>query len=93
MIRKKHNTGNRMTARKALNISMQEIADVQREILTEMRQGFKNLAETLGGRIDDIASELKSFRKEARLNQATFVLNHEGLEKRVKKLEDTVGVS
>ncbi len=90
---KKRTTGSRrMTARKALSISLQEIADAQREILTEMRAGFRDLAQTLGGRIDALDSELKSFRKETRHNFATFIVNHDALEKRVSHLEDKVGV-
>jgi hypothetical protein len=89
MVHKKQSTGEKkMTTKQMFSVVLQEMIDIRREILTEMRGGFQRLDK----KIDSVALELASFRKETRLNQTTFIVNHDLLEKRVKKLEEKVGV-
>lgn len=74
--------------KKMLSIILQEIADVR----LELKQDISNLDTKFTYQFHSLSEELHSFRKETNLNFATFVRNHDGLEKRVKKLEDKVGV-
>lgn len=66
-----------------LNILMQEIADVRREL----KEDIHELDVRLSGKIDTLSSDLHTLRLEVHTNHATFILNHADLDKRVTVLE------
>lgn len=90
-----------LSQKRLLEIIMQEIADNRREILEYVNGKFQDIdrkfdmvmqelrsfREEMIGEIRSFRSEFNSFRNETHQNMATFIYNHDALDKRVTKLE------
>lgn len=72
-----------LSNRDLLRILMQEIVDTRKEL----KEDIANLDTKLSHRIDAVASDLHTLRREVHQNQSTFIANHTALESRVKVLE------
>ncbi len=81
-----------MTLSKAVQVLMQEIADVHYELsnkMAELKQDIASVDQKFTKKFDGLSSDFGSLRMEVHMNQATFMKNHDALEKRMVVMENS----
>lgn len=83
-----------LSNRKLLEVLMQEIVDVRRELKqdiadsrSESKRDIASMDQKFSGKFDALSSSLHLLKLELHQNQSTFILNHADLEQRVTVLE------